>query len=374
MAADFARLVVLYSVIILLSIFFIIGGCFAKTEEDVEKELMYYGQYEMMRVLYGGKFKIGINDIQSKTGENPLRKAQVRPFYIDKYPVTNAQFWKFKKTKKRYQTQAELYGWSLVFKDFVPPALRNRSVPIEGEDWWLRVPGAKWSKPTGQYSSIREQLEYPLVHVSYKDAEAFCKWKKKRLPSEKEWEFAARGGKLGQTYPWSEHFERNRMNYWQGNFPDDNKKYDGFLGLSPVDAFPPQNAYSMYDMLGNVWEWTASRYFDRVVDRATQPDRMVLKGGSYIDTLHGHANEIMRTAMRIGRGPQYTAHNVGFRCAKSAPHLLQTPDVNVPLNKKPTLDDIRDRPPKIFRKKPVADPRGSLKVEIDPRMLRKDEL
>lgn len=117
---------------------------------------------------------------------------------------------------------------------------------------------AQWSKPFGGTSGMYNYLDYPVVHVSYHDAFAYCSWKRMRLPNEMEWEFAARGGLVANPYPWGEVWELNRTNLWQGTFPVENQVRDRFYGLSPVDAYKAQNNYEMYDMLGNVWEWTST--------------------------------------------------------------------------------------------------------------------
>ncbi|XP_077930661.1 inactive C-alpha-formylglycine-generating enzyme 2 isoform X6 [Halichoerus grypus] len=217
---------------------------------------------------------------------------------------------------KKYRTEAEMFGWSFVFEDLVSDELRNNMThQMESLLWWLPVERAFWRQPAGPGSGIRERLELPVVHVSWNDARAFCAWRGKRLPTEEEWEFAARGGLKGQLYPWGNQFQPNRTNLWQGNFPKGDKAEDGFHGVSPVNAFPPQNNYGLYDLLGNVWEWTASPY------QATGQDMRVLRGASWIDTADGSANHRARVTTRMGNTPDSASDNLGFRCASSAGRL-----------------------------------------------------
>ncbi|XP_068824262.1 inactive C-alpha-formylglycine-generating enzyme 2 isoform X5 [Capricornis sumatraensis] len=178
--------------------------------------------------------------------------------------------------------------------------------------WWLPMERAFWRQPAGPGSGIREKLEFPVVHVSWNDARAYCAWRGKRLPTEEEWEFAARGSLKGQVYPWGNKFQPNRTNLWQGKFPKGDKAEDGFHGVSPVNAFPPQNDYGLYDLMGNVWEWTASQY------QAADQDMRVLRGASWIDTADGSANHRARVTTRMGNTPDSASDNLGFRCASSA--------------------------------------------------------
>nr|KAF6491162.1 sulfatase modifying factor 2 [Molossus molossus] len=169
--------------------------------------------------------------------------------------------------------------------------------------------------PAGPGSGIRERLELPVVHVSWNDARAYCAWQGKRLPTEEEWEFAARGGLKGQVYPWGNQFQPNRTNLWQGKFPKGDTAEDGFHGVSPVNAFPPQNNYGLYDLVGNVWEWTASPY------QGADQDMRVLRGASWIDTSDGSANHRARVTTRMGNTPDSASDNLGFRCASSIGRL-----------------------------------------------------
>uniref|UniRef100_A0A2K5Q871 Sulfatase-modifying factor enzyme-like domain-containing protein n=1 Tax=Cebus imitator TaxID=2715852 RepID=A0A2K5Q871_CEBIM len=201
------------------------------------------GQAARMVQLPGGRFLMGTNSPDSRDGEGPVREVTVKPFAIDIFPVTNKEFRDFIREKK-YRTEAEMFGWSFVFEEFVSDELRNKATqPMKPVLWWLPVEKAFWRQPAGPGSGIRERLEYPVLHVSWNDARAYCAWRGRRLPTEEEWEFAARGGLKGQVYPWGNRFQPNRTNLWQGKFPKGDKAEDGFHGVSPVNAFPAQNNY-----------------------------------------------------------------------------------------------------------------------------------
>ncbi|XP_072502967.1 inactive C-alpha-formylglycine-generating enzyme 2 isoform X2 [Notamacropus eugenii] len=254
------------------------------------------GQDNSMVHLPGGTFQMGTNSPDGKDGEGPTRQVTVKPFAIDKYPVTNRDFREFVRQKK-YQTEAESFGWSFVFEDLVSDELKKKVT--------------QKLEPAGPGSGIRERLDFPVLHVSWNDAQAFCAWRGKRLPTEEEWEFAARGGLKGRVYPWGNQFQVNRSNLWQGKFPQADTAEDGFHGASPVDAFPPQNNYGLYDLMGNVWEWTASTYGSPIPGQ----DRKVLRGASWIDTAEGSANHRARVTTRMGNTPDSASDNLGFRCA-----------------------------------------------------------
>ncbi|XP_010623293.1 inactive C-alpha-formylglycine-generating enzyme 2 isoform X3 [Fukomys damarensis] len=214
--------------------------------------------------------------------------------------------------ERKYRTEAELFGWSFVFEDFVSSELKNKaSQQMKPVLWWLPVERAFWRQPAGPGSGIRDRLEQPVLHVSWNDAQAYCAWRARRLPTEEEWEFAARGGLKGQVYPWGNRFQPNRTNLWQGKFPKGDKAEDGFHGVSPVNAFPPQNDYGLFDLVGNVWEWTASPY------QPAEQDMRVLRGASWIDTADGSANHRARVTTRMGNTPDSASDNLSFRCAAS---------------------------------------------------------
>lgn len=183
---------------------------------------------------------------------------------------------------------------------------------------WIAVPGAYWRQPLGPGSGIRTRLRYPVVHVSLNDAKAFCRWAGKRLPTETEWEYAARRPHVGLTtarkpYPWGDEAPSNetswRLNLWQGDFPRTDAALDGFAGLAPADAFEPSRE-GLHGMLGNAWEWT-STYLSK------SSGQHVLRGGSYLDSSDGAFNHKVTASTRMGNTADSSADNMGFRCARS---------------------------------------------------------
>ncbi|NWW95590.1 SUMF2 enzyme, partial [Rhynochetos jubatus] len=265
--------------------------------------------------LPGGTFRMGARSLGRRSAEGPVREVTVQPFAIDKHPVTNRDFGEFVRDKN-YRTEAEAFGWSFVFEDFVGEELKSKvTQKLEAAPWWLPVEKAFWRQPSGPGSSVEDRLDYPVLHVSWNDARAFCAWKGKRLPAEEEWEFAARGGLEQREYPWGNKFQPNRTNLWQGHFPTVDTAEDGYHGVSPVAAFPPQNSYGLYDLLGNTWEWTASEYLTPGRSGQRAQNMRVLRGASWIDTADGSANHNARVTTRMGNTPDSASDNLSFRCA-----------------------------------------------------------
>jgi formylglycine-generating enzyme required for sulfatase activity len=303
---------------------------------------------EQMVWIKGGTFMMG--DDYCYPEEAPAHAVTVGDFWIDPMPVTNAQFAEFV-AATRYVTVAErpadpanypgakaelLLPSSVVFfKPTVPVDMRN---PY---NWWKYVPGADWRHPRGPTSSLEGLADHPAVHVAYEDVEAYCSWAGKELPTEAEWEFAARGGLDGATYAWGNEFEPNGQilaNTWQGKFPTQNLATDGYEWTSPVAAFPP-NGYGLYDMIGNVWEWTSDWYQEhsRVqqsccasvnpkggdADKSCDPrmpairiPRKVIKGGSHLCSLNYCRR--YRPAARMAQPVDTSTCHVGIRCIRRA--------------------------------------------------------
>lgn len=278
--------------------------------------------------LPGGPFLMGTDspDAQVQDGEGPVREVTVSPFYLDACAVTNRQFESFV-SSTRYRTEAEVFGWSYVFHLLVPKKVlkKGKFRPLKGLNWWLGVEGACWRRPEGPGTQIRKRLDHPVVHISWNDAAAYCSWAGKRLPTEAEWEYAARGGLEQKTYPWGDELTpkgRHRCNIWQGEFPDRNSAEDGYIGTAPSRSFPANN-FGFYNMAGNVWEWCADWFSPthHLTASRTNPtgpavgDLRMMKGGSYL-CHHSYCNRY-RVAARNGNMPDSSTGNCGFRCARN---------------------------------------------------------
>ncbi|HEY4132304.1 MAG TPA: formylglycine-generating enzyme family protein [Gemmatimonadaceae bacterium] len=298
----------------------------------------------------GGTFQMGSNAHYPE--EAPAHRVNVDGFWIDRYPVSNERFARFI-SETHHVTFAELPPDAAHYPGALPELLhpgslvfvkpRSRVSLRHFGMWWEFTLGANWRNPGGPQTTLYGKFDHPVVHVTYADAEAFARWEGKELPTEAEWEFAARGGLAGASYAWGEELMPNGLamaNFWQGEFPHENTLIDGWEGTSPVGAFPP-NGYGAHDMIGNVWEWTTDWYRARHPTEAEkacciprnprggtlyesfdprQPDiripRKVLKGGSHL-CAENYCRRY-RPAARFPEPIDTSACHVGFRCIMRA--------------------------------------------------------
>lgn len=265
-----------------------------------------------MVLLPGGSFLMGADDAEGfpEDGEGPVREVTLASFWIDAFAVSNEGFARFV-ADTGHVTDAERFGWSYVFAGVLPAALRRGAPRPDEAPWWCGVEGAYWRAPEGPGSELDGRADHPVVHVSWHDAVAYCRWAGTRLPTEAEWEYAARGGLVQRRYPWGDELTpdgEHRCNIWQGRFPTRNTAEDGYRSTAPVDAFPP-NGFGLYNMAGNVWEWCADAW------RADHPAK-VMRGGSYL--CHESYCNRYRVAARTSNTPDSTVGNLGFRCARDA--------------------------------------------------------
>lgn len=284
------------------------------------------GHSKDMVLIEGDTFLMGTDTDEGfpQDGEGPVREVKVDSFYIDKTTVTNRQFSRFI-NETGYKTEAERFGWSFVFHLFVPPKLARKDLPSPSDTpWWKGIEGAQWNHPEGPGSHISNRMDHPVIHVTWNDAVAYCKWAGMRLPTEAEWEYAARGGLEQKTYPWGDQLTpdgEHKCNIWQGEFPEKNTQEDGFVGTAPVDAYPP-NGYGLYNMAGNVWEWCSDWFSTsypllRMKDNPKGPgtgEAKIIRGGSYL-CHHSYCNRY-RVAARTANTPDSSTGNMGFRCVK----------------------------------------------------------
>lgn len=310
--------------------------------------------HEGMVFIEGNTFLMGATDDEGRPDEYPAHKVKVNDFWIDKHEVTNAQFRKFVEATG-YVTVAERKpDWNEMKKQLppgtpkppdsvlVPGALvfspPNHAVPLNNPSrWWSWVPGASWRHPTGPESNIKGKDNYPVIQVAWEDAIAYAKWAGKRLPTEAEWEYAARGGLKNKTYPWGNEKPEEgqpKANTWQGSFPNQNTDWDQYNGIAPVKSFTP-NGYGLYDMAGNVWEWTSNwydaKYYKQLADKTTtnpqgpainqisNHPRMSMKairGGSFM--CNKSYCKGYRVTSRMMSSPDSGLQNLGFRCVSSS--------------------------------------------------------
>jgi formylglycine-generating enzyme len=273
--------------------------------------------------LPGGTFAMGTDDGDGfpDDGESPVREVTVGAFRISATAVSNEEFRDFV-AETGHVTDAERFGWSFVFAGFLAPGQVEAAPSVAGAPWWRGVAGATWMHPEGPGSSLATRRRHPVVHVSWLDATAYCRWRGVRLPTEAEWEYAARGGLDQARFAWGDELlpaGEHRCNIWQGTFPTHNTAADGYVGTCPVDAYPP-NAFGLCNVAGNVWEWCADWWgVEHSPEPVTDPagpaagQAKVIRGGSYL--CHDSYCNRYRVAARTSNTPDSSTGNMGFRCA-----------------------------------------------------------
>lgn len=282
-----------------------------------------------MVLIPGGRFRMGSDaaDVFPADGEGPVRTVQVDDFRISRTAVTNDDFAAFVQDTGHI-TEAERFGWSYVFADLLHPAAGRHVIDgtVAGAPWWRGVRHTTWACPFGPGSTLEGLGGHPVVHVSWNDAQAYSAWAGARLPTEAEWEKAARGGLDRATYPWGDELTpdgEHRANIWQGTFPEHNTGDDGYPATAPVQAFAP-NAFGLHNMAGNVWEWTSDWWSPTWHVRPSAETRInpqgppagsarVVRGGSYL--CHRSYCNRYRVAARTSSTPDSSLGHTGFRLA-----------------------------------------------------------
>lgn len=281
-------------------------------------------------VIPAGRFIMGDHsgDGLAADGETPLHPVELAAFEVDATSVTNEQFDRFV-ADTGYRTEAEQLGASAVFHLLVAAPTEAIGGPIPGTPWWIAVRGASWRHPGGAFTDAAHHPDHPVVHVTWNDAVAYCDWAGRRLPTEAEWERAARGGLEEATYPWGDApidgSDRSgvwRANVWQGTFPAHNTAADGFIGTAPVRSFDP-NGFGLWQAVGNVWEWCADWFSSATYRESPEIDprgpalgaERVLRGGSYL--CHPSYCNRYRNSARSKNTPDSSMGNAGFRTVRS---------------------------------------------------------
>ncbi len=312
---------------------------------QVKADTAMANNLEGMVLIHGGQYQMGADDDQARPDESPRHDVTVSDFWMDATEVTNAAFKKFVDAtgyittaekdfmlKQTDGTTIKEHAGSLVF---APKLDFNNTSPTPG-DWWQFTPGANWKHPQGPNSSIEGKDSFPVTHISWYDAQAYCQWAGKRLPTEAEWEYAARGGLADARYPWGNEAVdegKSKSNTWDGEFPNHNTKKDGFIRTAPVRSFTP-NAFGLFDMAGNVWEWCSDwyqPYYYRfcvnnsiLVDpkgpaNSFDPDeqdvqKKVVRGGSFL--CNDSYCSGFRVSARMKTSPETSLEHTGFRCVR----------------------------------------------------------
>ncbi len=318
------------------------------TNTTVEKSTAV--SYDGMVKISGGEFLMGASDKEGRSDEYPQHKVRVNSFWMDATEVTNAQFEKFVKATG-YITTAEIKpNWEEIKKQLPPGTPKpDESLLVaaslvftptatavdlnDASQWWRWTKGANWKHPHGPESTIKGKENYPVVHISWEDANAYAKWAGKRLPTEAEWEFAARGGLIDKKYFWGNEAPETgkfKANIWQGKFPYQNTAADKFTRSAPVKSFS-SNGYGLYDMAGNVWEWCSDWYTpeyykelgSNIADNPKGPSKSydpmeptipkrVVRGGSFL--CNASYCKGYRVTARMKSSPDTGLEHTGFRC------------------------------------------------------------
>ena len=336
-------------IILFISIIIFNQSCKNQTQIKTEEQIL---QIPGMVWISGGIYDMGASDgdRMALPHEKPKHTVKVDGFYMDETEVTNAQFSKFIEATNYITTAERPVDWELI-KQQLPPGTpkphdslllpgsllfkkTKESVPnlYDFSQWWRWTNGANWKQPEGKGSSIDGKDNHPVVHVSYEDAMAYCHWAGRRLPTEAEWEFAARGGKRDKIYFWGDLTDKlsSYVNSWEGEFPVDNTQADGFEKSAPVKTYPP-NGYGLYEISGNVWEWTSdwysSQYYqyckeNSITNNPKGPkeafnpsnpyvDERVIRGGSFLCNASYCAS--YRVSSRMATDPNTSLEHLGFR-------------------------------------------------------------
>lgn len=273
--------------------------------------------------LKGGWFFMGSeeNYVFPGDGEGPVRKIYVDEFSISKYSITIKEFKRFI-DDTNYTTDAEKFGWSFVFYEQLKDSHEAESV--QNAPWWIKVDKAYWNLPDGENVGIEKYPNHPVTHISWRDAQEYCKWSNTRLPTEAEWEFAARGGLNQKKYPWGDELFLDgqiQCNIFEGEFPHKNNAPESMRFTTSVDEFNP-NDFGLYNMVGNVWEWTED-WFTRFhnLDINVNPkgpekgNNKVIRGGSFL--CHDSYCNRYRTSSRTSNSIDSSTSNMGFRIVKN---------------------------------------------------------
>ncbi len=328
-------------------LFFLLLGCQQRTSPLQKTVSPTLPSHKNMVFIPSGTFEMGADNNQASADEYPKHRVTLDGFWIDITEVTNAQFQQFVNATHYVTTAEKAIDWEQLKKQLPagtpkpsddalqPAALVFTTVQNDTEYWWKMEKGANWKHPSGPKSTLVGKENHPVIQVSWDDAQAYCRWAKKRLPTEAEWEFAARGALKNKVYTWgNEALDKGKpkTNSWQGDFPYQNTSQDGFLKTAPVQSFPA-NGYGLYDMAGNVWEWCQdwydAQYYTAVAQGVKNPKgltksydpedqyapKRTIRGGSFLcneDYCSGYRN-----ARRMKETPDTSTEHIGFRCVSS---------------------------------------------------------